>query len=311
MSLVISKDDDRLGGTEALRRARGVHRDVAAADDHHPSEARPLSLLRRLEQRDRVDHLLAVGRRNVQVVGDLRTDRYEHRIESALFLFRGHVVDAPAALDGDGWHGRDTLDFLAQIGARQSIRGNAVRHHAAGFRIGVSDLDLMPQAREVIGAGQTAGAGPDHQHLLSRRRTERNLPAILHRQIAEKALHGVDRDRGVEMTAIAAAFARVVTGAAVRRRQGVVLDQPVPGFLVLARLCVGEPALDILAGGTRVVARRQELNVLRSLPALAADALAGRQLQDMGHVVQLKRHPRAPRSCGFNRCALPSCGVSV
>ncbi len=51
--------------------------------------------------------------------------------------------------------------------ARQAVGGDAVAHHPAGLGARVADLDLVPQARQVVGGRQAARAGADDQHALS------------------------------------------------------------------------------------------------------------------------------------------------
>ncbi len=75
----------------------------------------------------------------------------------------------------------------------------------------------------------------------------------------------MDRDRAVELGAVAARFARVVADASVDRRERVVGHQATPRQLVLAGLDVGQPRLDVLAGRTGRVARRQQIDVDGSL----------------------------------------------
>ena len=63
-----------------------------------PSDWRAI-LLDALHQRDGVDDLAAVHGRNVEVVGDLRADREEHRVELAGRLLGEHVGHASVAHD--------------------------------------------------------------------------------------------------------------------------------------------------------------------------------------------------------------------
>ena len=98
MGRVRDIDEDGFGGAEAKRGPGGVHGDIAAADHRdHPAENRRLAALDVAEQADGVDQLLAVHRRNVEVVGDLRAHGHENRVESAFLLRRDDVIDLLAA----------------------------------------------------------------------------------------------------------------------------------------------------------------------------------------------------------------------
>jgi hypothetical protein len=82
MRAVAAVDDQRLVGAQALRRARGVHRGVAAAVDDHPAaQQRRLAGLDIVQQRNRVEHAHRVARRNVDMLADVRADREERRVE--------------------------------------------------------------------------------------------------------------------------------------------------------------------------------------------------------------------------------------
>ena len=112
----------------------------------------------------------------------------------------------------------------------------------------------------MVGSGQAGRAGPDHQHALARRRgVDGGHPAQHRRHIAEEALDGMDTDRGAELVAVARAFAGMVADPAMHGRHRVVAHQHVPGLAVLAGLRQRQPGLDILAGRTGVVARRQQV----------------------------------------------------
>jgi hypothetical protein len=109
-------------GAESLRDACGIHRSVATADD--PDDATELGSVPQLdllEQRERVHHLAAVHRWNVEVVRDLCTNCEKHRIEAAGLFLRKHIVDAVVAGDLRA-HREDAVDFLREPVAREPIR---------------------------------------------------------------------------------------------------------------------------------------------------------------------------------------------
>jgi hypothetical protein len=90
---------------------------------------------------------------------------------------------------------------------------------------------------------------------------------VLASEVAEETLDGVDRDRGIELGAIAAALAGVVADAPVDRRERIVADEYAPSTLVLTGLDLREPPLDVLARGARRVTRREKVNVDRPFRA--------------------------------------------
>ena len=83
------------------------------------------------------------------------------------------------------------------------------------------------------------------------------------RQIAEEALDRVDAHRLVDFRAVAGVLARVIADTPVHRGQGVVADDDLPGVAIAAGLRFAQPRLDVLAGRTGVVARRQPVHVER------------------------------------------------
>src|SRR5205814_7857793 len=108
----------------------------------------------------------------------------------------------------------------------------------------------------------------DDEHVPARRRgrlVER--PAALHRLVAEEPFDRIDADWRIEASTIAPALAGVIADPSHDRREGVVLDQVTPRGFVVAGLRMEEPALDVLAGGTFLVARRQVMHVHRPLGA--------------------------------------------
>ena len=180
-------------------------------------------------------------------------------------------------------------------------------HHAAGHRPGLVDLNAVPHPRQVIGGGQAAGAGADHQHpLAAGRGGHGELPVFLQGQIAQKPLDGVDADRGIELAAIAGGLAGMVADPAVDTRHRVVLGQTLPSLLETARLRVRQPSLDVLARRTGVVAGGQQIHVDRPLDALRADvALLVRQIQRTRHIDGLVSHRASLRDRLVVRDNLP------
>ena len=84
MRAVAAIDEDRLLDAKAAGDARRVHGRVAAADDRDDAaELRRHAALDVFKQRDRVDHLLAVGGGNVEMVAVVGADGDEAGVEAA------------------------------------------------------------------------------------------------------------------------------------------------------------------------------------------------------------------------------------
>ena len=121
-----------------------------------------------------------------------------------------------------------------------------------------------PEAREMIGGGQARRPPADHEDALARRLAQaRVAPSLLDRGVAEEPLDRVYADRAVEMPAIAAVLARMIADPPMHRRQRVVGDEGPPRFLEAPALRQAEPGLNVLAGGTGMIARRQQVVVHR------------------------------------------------
>ena len=164
---VAAVDDQRLFGAEALGRSRRIHGGVAAAVDHHAAtEARLLADAHAAQQAHGVEHAGDVARRDVDVFRDMGADRDEHGIEAAVRQLGEQVLDLVIEDDAHA-HVLDPPNFLHEVFPRQAVGGNAEMHHAARQRAGFVDLDCMTQSRQVIGGGEAARAGADHQHALA------------------------------------------------------------------------------------------------------------------------------------------------
>ncbi len=115
----------------------------------------------------------------------------------------------------------------------------------------------MPETGEVVGRRQPTRPGTDDQDpLAAARGWRRERPPPLQGQIAQETLDGVDRNRAVELGAIAHGLTGVVTDPAMDRRERIVDDERPPSLLVTAGLDVLQPGLDVLPSGTARVAGR-------------------------------------------------------
>ena len=158
-------------------------------------------------------------------------------------------------------------------------------HHAAGDRAGLVDLHGMAHQRQMMRARQAARAGADDQDAFAGgRRGDRRRPLLGERLVSEKTLDRVDRDRRVELAAVAVGLARVIADAAVHRRQRIVLDDRLPRLAETAGGGMREPGLDVLAGGTGVVAGREEVEIDRPLRAHVADRPRGAEVRRTGQI---------------------------
>jgi hypothetical protein len=72
-----------------------------------------------LQQRDGIDHLLAIGSRNVEVIAVVGADRNEAGIEAARLHRAGDVLDARAHNEAHA-HRLDMADFAQQLGAQRA-----------------------------------------------------------------------------------------------------------------------------------------------------------------------------------------------
>src|SRR4029079_10731989 len=89
---------------------------------------------------------------------------------------------------------------------------------------------------------------------------------------------------------VASAFAGVITRAAMRAGERVLLRVLPPGCLVVAGLCQGEPCLNVLARRTGVVAGRKVIDIHGALPSTRAGALADRLLVDRRQIFRNETH---------------------
>src|SRR4029453_9173790 len=89
------------------------------------------------------------------------------------------------------------------------------------------------------------------------------LPALLDRLVAEKAFDRIDADRLVDLGPIAGSFTRMIAHSSHHRRQRIVLCEDAPRGFVITGFGMGQPALNVLARGASVIARRQPVHIDR------------------------------------------------
>src|SRR6516162_2334769 len=113
----------------------------------------------------------------------------------------------------------------------------------------------------------------------------------------------MNADRRVEVFAVAGAFTRVIADAAVHGRHRIVANEHLPGVAILPSLRQGKPGLDVLAGRTRVIAGRQQVDVNRAPGSNRACPLLPGQIHDWRHVVWFVPHVRLLRASALVRLA--------
>ena len=156
----------------------------------------------------------------------------------------------------------------------------------------------MPEPSQVAGGGQPARAAADDQHALAAANGGKlELPPLLERQVSEEPLDRVDGNRAIEARAVAVALTRVVTDPSVDRGERVVGNQCPPRTLVVAVLDLSQVALDVLPRRTGRVARREQVDVHRSIgPDRAGARVTVREVRQWRDVARRARRPgrRAP-----------------
>ncbi len=197
----------------------------------------------------------------------MRADRNEHGVKVALATLRVKVHDHVVVREAHTQRG-DPLELATEHLARHPVGGDAIAHHPARLRARIADLDLMAAPRQVVGSRKPTRARADHEHpLAARRRRWIEQPPPLERQVAQVPLDRVDRDSAVEVGTVADALARVVADAPVNSGKRVVGHQRAPRQLVLVRLHVRKPRLDVLPRRATRIAWRQQIDVHRALLA--------------------------------------------
>ncbi|MNC47280.1 hypothetical protein D3C75_963320 [compost metagenome] len=182
------------------------------------------------------------------------TDGHKDGVKAPLVALAQHILHL--VVEGQRHPGRQDAGHLPiQHVARQTVGRNTEAQHAARQWPRFADLHPMAEPVEVPGAREAGRAGTDHQHLLAAGgRRWRRLPATGQRLVAEEAFDGVNGDGVIHLTAVAGAFAGVITDPAVDGGQGIFFDESLPGRFKAASFGQGKPGLDVLAGRAGMVA---------------------------------------------------------
>ena len=139
----------------------------------------------------------------------------------------------------------DALDLGIQHLARQTIRRNTIAQHAARLGKGFEDGDPVTPAGQLIGAGESRGAGAHHCDFLAAGFSVQTgkLQLAFDAEVADKPLHRIDGNGAVLGPSVAGVLARVWTDPSANRREGITFGEPRPEqlerLLVAAAVSLG------------------------------------------------------------------------
>ena len=194
----------------------------------------------------------------------------------------------------------DAFDLVIQHVSWQPVCGNSEVHHAAGKRPCLADLDIMSKSAQVIRSRKTARSAADDQHSLSGIVFRcREFPALLYGEVPDVSLNCVDADALVDMLPVALVFAGVIANPAVNGGQRIVRNQDAPGLLVIARLRLIEPGLNVLASGAGVIAWRLEIDINRAMAPQRSGQGVVFQIGCGSEIALSGAHPGSPCVAGF------------
>ncbi len=237
LRLAAAVDNHRLG-TQTLGRAHGVHRHIAAADDHHLAahvDGRVVTLVvgvhevRTREELVGRDHAVEVLARNAHEARQTGARTDEHGVVTLAVqqIVHGHRASHDHVgldLHAQGLHGLDLAGHDPLLG--QAELGDAVYEHAAHLVQRLEDLHLVAHLRQVARAGQAARAAAHDGDLaaVARRNGSRGT-AVLQLPVAHEALQLADGHRLALDAQHARTFALALLGtyAAADARQRAVL----------------------------------------------------------------------------------------
>ncbi len=212
-------------------RARGVERDVAAADDDHPfAERDPEALIDVEEVLDRAEHTVEIVARQIEIAGASGADGDEQRAVPVEQLGdRVRLADPGVGLDLDA-ELDDRLDLPGDERARQPVFRDAEHHHAAEPVLRLVDGDGMAGEAQVARGREPRGAAADHSDAWARCRRDvavRRVPhgvgleALDPEALGDEPLQRTDGDGGIDRSAPARALARCRADPTADRRERV------------------------------------------------------------------------------------------
>ncbi len=174
--------DHRDVGSQAARRAGGVHRHIARTDHghavafaqrYHLAREHPFDVgIHVVQEVGALRHAAQVGSRHVEILRQGCARAHEDGVEPV----------GKEAVDGHARFGRaheavlhevhaqsfDLLHLVAHHGFRQAVLGDAVHEHAAQFGLSFENGDVESLAGQVAGHGEPGRAGTDDGHLAAR-----------------------------------------------------------------------------------------------------------------------------------------------
>ncbi len=144
-------DNDRVGRIQTTSGACRIQRRVTAAVDHDSAPEQGNVVVGDLVKiGDGIENSRGVARGDRHAASQLGADAEEHGVEAALaslaFDVVHGVVESHVHAEID-----DAVDLGVQHVARESVRGDAVAHHAAEFLARVNQVDLVAELPEMVG----------------------------------------------------------------------------------------------------------------------------------------------------------------
>ncbi len=240
--------------------SRTIHGHVTCPDDDHTTAELGSLAHAHVPKEDRIDvDPLQIYPGNGQENAFMGADRDEHRVEAlaeqVVEMFHGAVQPEVHA------EVHDVGDLPLYDLRGQPVLGHAYPQHAACHGQTLKDGDRVPQAHQIAGSSQAAGARADDGDTLLLRSLNRcdRLPGPLVDLVGDEALEGADVDGLIQEPAVARVFAPMVADAAADARKGVVFLDHAKGVVVAPLPYEGDVALCALARGTGVAARGNAL----------------------------------------------------
>ena len=191
-----------------------------------------------------------------QVAGGLGAARKRNRVVALRQLLGAHrLADMRVVVEGDAF-GLHLLDAPVDVTLLELEVGNAVAKQAAGLGLFFVDMNVVARSRELLGAGETGGAGADNgDRLAGLRRGRLGMdPALGERAVDDRALDRLDRDGRVLDVQRAGRLAGRGTDAAGELREIVGREKVARRLLPLAAIGEIVPVRDLVVDRASVVA---------------------------------------------------------
>lgn len=259
--------------------AGGVHGHIAAAyDDHVFAGEVGLGLADGgVQQLNGGQHPVGLLAGDAQGLVEGGADGQVDAVVVLAELFQGHIgAYGTVELDLHAG-GEDAVNVPLQIGAGQTVAGDAVAEHTAQLGFLLEDGAFMTHQGEEVGGGQAGGAAAhDGDALAGGGGAGRggHVPGVVH----GKALDAPDVQGGVHDGPAAVGLAGVLTDETTDRGEGVVLPDEANGVVVALLAHQGNVAGNVHMG-------RAQLHAGDALEVGGAAAVGG-----VGHVVVVEGH---------------------